>query len=418
MMQPRLWLRTRWRRIILIMAVIGPGLITAFADNDAAGVATYSVSAALYGYGMLITLIPVTIVLGLTQEMGARLAIVTQKGLADLIREYYGVKVAVAIFIILFLVNFAVILQNVSGIKSSLELFGLNPVIFLPLIIGLLFIFIISTKYNTIEKFFFILIVFYLTYVASAIMAKPDWNLALKSLIIPPANTFNPRYVFTAVAVLGTTITAWGQFFIHSYIRDKQIPLEHLKYSQWEVYLGAILTDIFSFFIMIAVAATLFVNKIQIADATSAALAIKPFAGEFAGVLFGAGLLVAGLLGCIIVPLTTAYAFSEFFGFSGSLDEDFRKSKLFYSLFIIQILAALFVVLLPHMSLFRITLAANFLNGMILPVIFFFVYQFTNKKTIMNSHTNNTLQNALLIISGIVISVAAIVGSIGGWIWK
>ena len=407
----------RFRNIIIIaMAVVGPGIITAFADNDAAGVATYSVSASIFGYRMLSILIPITIVLAITQEIGARIAIVAQKGLGDLIRERYGIRVSVLLFAILASVNFFVVVQNVSGIKAGLQLFGMPPV-FLPIMTAILFFFIVLAKYPIIERFFFVLIGFYVVYIASAFLAKPDWGLAIRSLGIPQGD-ISPAFIYTSVAVLGTIVTGWGQFFINSYIKDKHVSVEHLAYSRWEIYIGAVITNIFSFFMMVAVAATLFVNRIHVADAASAALSIQPFAGEFAGTLFGLGLLAAGMLGAIIVPLATAYAFSEFFGYSGSLDETFRKSKLFYGLFLVQIAAATAIVLLPNINLFRITIAANFLNGLVLPVIFYFLWRIANSDSIMGAHKNTRLQNILLVGAGVVITIAAVFGGAGqifGW---
>ena len=232
------------------------------------------------------------------------------------------------------------------------------------------------------------------------------------SLVIPEG-PFTPRYLYTAIAVLGTTVTAWGQFFINSYVKDKHVTVEHLKYNRWEIYIGAILTDTFTFFMMVAVAATLYVNKIPIIDAAQASLAIQPFAGNFAGMLFGVGLLIAGMLGCIIVPLTTAYAFSEFFGYSGSLDEDFKKSRLFYTTLLVQLVIGTAIVSIPNVSLFTITLFANFVNGMILPLIFYFLYIFANNEAIMGIHRNNKFQNAMLIGSGVVITIGAIASIIG-----
>lgn len=399
------------------MAIMGPGLITAFADNDAAGVATYSVAAASYGYAMLITLIPVTVLLAVTQEIGARIAIVAEKGLADLIRERYGVRMAMAIYGLLFFVNLAVVAQNVSGIKAALGLFGLNPTLFLPAIIAALFLFVVLAHYRAVERFFFVLIGFYVTYVISAFLARPNWQEAGVALFVP-SGALTPRFLYVAIAVLGTTVTAWGQFFINSYVKDKHLATEHLKYNRLEIYIGAILTDTFSFFMMVAVAATIFANRIVITDAATAAIAIKPFAGDLAGILFGAGLLVAGILGCIIVPMTTAYAFSEFFGYSGSLDEDFKKSRLFYITLLVQLVAAYLITMIPNVSLFTITLMGNFVNGLILPVIFYFLYQFANNEAIMGVHTNGKFQNWMLAGSAVVIILASLIGLAGqvvGW---
>lgn len=406
------WQRTR-NTLIIIIAVFGPGLITAFADNDAGGVATYSTAAAKFGYLALTTLIPITLVLAITQEIGARIAIVSGKGLADLIRERFGIKITIFVFICLFLVNFGVVIQDVGGLQGGLHLFGLNEKILTPFILLLLFYFIIKANYKKIEKFLLVLICFYLTYLISAVLAKPDWGLAAKSLIMPTAK-ITPEYLYTSIAVLGTTVTAWGQFFINSYVKDKHVNVNKLKYSQWEIYIGAILTNVFSLFMIVAVAATIFVHNIGIKDAADASLAIRPFAGDLAGIMFGFGLIVAGLIGLAIVPLATAYAFSEFFGYRGSLDEtSLSKDKLFYGFFLIQIFLGLVVMYFPNTSLFQITLLADFFNGMMLPLIFFFLYKIANDREIMGEYQNTKLQNILLVGSGIVISIGTIIGGLG-----
>lgn len=408
----------RWKhRIIIALAIVGPGLITAVADNDAAGISTYSIAAATFGYQIFIILIPMTILLAVTQEIGARIAIVAEKGLADLIRERYGVRTAIVMYGLLFFVNLAVVIMDVAGLKAALSLFGLNPTIFLPAIIVGLYVFVVLASYGIVERFFLVLVAFYVTYIFSAFMAKPDWALAAQSLVLPHG-PITPRLLYVGVAVLGTTITAWGQFFINSYVKDKHLTTEHLKYNRAEIYLGAIVTDTLTFFMMVAVAATIFANNIVITDAAQAAIAIRPFAGNFAGILFGVGLLFAGMLGCVVVALTTAYAFSEFFGYSGSLDETFRKSRLFYTTLFIQLGIGTVVALMPNVSLFAITLAANFINGAILPVIFYFLYQFANNEAIMGVYTNNKMQNWLLAGSAVTITVASLLGLVGqviGW---
>lgn len=407
----KLFERYRYK-LVLLLAVLGPGLISAFADNDAGGVATYSVAASKFGYQMLTMLVPITVVLAVTQEIGARIAVVTGKGLADLIRERFGIKVALFVFGILFVVNFGVILQDTSGLKSALELFQLDYRIFTPLILALLFAFMVKSSFSKIERFFLFLIVFYSTYIVSAFLAKPDWLTAAKSIVTVPAKVhFN--YLYTSIAVLGTTVTLWGQFFINSYVKDKKLTPHKLKYEQLEVYIASILSDVSTWFIMIAVIATVYKNHIVIQGAADAALAIKPFAGELAGVLFGVGLLAAGLIGCAIVPLATAYAFAEFFGYEGSLDSSFKKSRLFYGFFLVQVILGLIVVLQPGFSLFKITLYADFLNGIALPVIFYFLYVIANDKELMGQYKNSKLQNILLVGSGVVISFASIIGLIG-----
>lgn len=403
-------------KLLIIMAVVGPGIITAFADNDAGGVATYSVAAAKYGYPILFTLIPITLVLLITQEIGSRLAIVTRKGLGDLIREKYGIRISVLIFSLLFFVNFGVIIQNIGGLKDGLALFNLNLWIFLPVIIGFLFLMITKASYAKIEKFFLFLIVFYFAYFISAILSKPDWVTVSKSIVIPPKDvTFG--FLYTSIAVLGTTVTAWGQFFINSYVKDKNITIDKIKYNRAEIFSGAFLTNLFALFMMVAVIATVFANKVEINGAADAALAIKPFAGELASILFGAGLLVAGFIGAAIVPLATAYAFSEFFGYEGSLDVSYSKSQLFYGFFIIQILLGVIATSIPGIELFKITLYADFLNGIFLPIIIFFLYKFINDKDLMGKHVNTGFQNLILIVVGVAISIGAIVGGIGSLVY-
>ncbi len=399
-------------RIVILFSVIGPGLITAFADNDAGGVATYSVAASKFGYRILFTLIPITIVLAITQEIGARIAVVTGKGLGDLIRERFGVRISLLIFSLLFFVNFGVILQDVGGLKDALGLYNLDFRIFIPILMIILFVVLVKATYSKIERFFLLLIIFYLAYLFSAVLAKPDWGLVTKSLFIPQGK-LSFDYLYTSIAVLGTTVTAWGQFFINSYIKDKHLTSAKLKYEQTEIYISAFLTDLFSLFIMVAVAATLFTHGIKIQGAGEAALAIEPLAGHLAKELFAVGLLVAGFLGCAIVPLSTAYAFSEFFGYEGSLDTNFKKSRLFYTFFLIQIILGVAFIMLPQISLFKITLYADFFNGLMLPVIFFFLYRFANNEELMGQYRNTRLQNILLVGSGAIITVAALAGGFG-----
>ncbi len=405
------------KNFIIILAVFGPGIITAFADNDAGGVATYTTAAAQFGYLAITTLIPITLVLAITQEIGVRIAIVTGKGLADLIRERFGIRATLAVFAGLFFVNYGVILQNLSGLKSALELFHLPYLIFLPLLLSFLFFVILKANYQKIQQFFFVLIFFYIAYLISAFLAHPDWTQSVQALFVPKGE-FSFSYIYTSIAVLGTTVTAWGQFFINSYIKDKKLKVEDLHFSQLEIGIGAVLTNLFSFFMMVAVIATMYVNKISVTGASDAALAMKPLAGELAGTLFGFGLLVAGFLGLAIVPLATSYAFSEFFGYQGTLNDDFQKSKLFYGFFLIQILLGAVVVFIPSFSLFKITLLADFCNGMMLPVIFFYLYKIANDEELMGKYKNTRIKNILLVSSGVIISFGTVLGGIGkilGW---
>lgn len=374
-------------RFLLFLAVLGPGLITAIADNDAGGVATYTVAASMFGMASMSFVILTALLLGITQETGARIAIVTGKGLGDLIREHFGVRVSAVIFLLYFLVNQGVVLQNVSGLKASLQLFGLPWQLALILACVLLITLVVVLNYKNLQRVFLFTILFYLTYVFSAFLAKPDWSEAVKNSFLfgQKEQLFNPAYWFAIIAVLGTTVTAWGQFFVNSYISDKGLKPEHLKAEKAEVYLGAFLTHFFSWMMVVAVTYTLFIHKIPVVDGFSAAVAIKPLAGNLTYMFFATGLFAASFLGLTIVPLATAYAFTEFFGYERTLDASFMKGKTFYIFFILQIFLGLAISLFPRVNLFKLTLFADFFNGAMLPVIFYFLIRFSEDAEIMGS---------------------------------
>lgn len=408
-----------WLKLLFFFAVLGSGIITAVADNDAGGVATYTVGAALYGMNSQFLIIPITILLAVTQEIGSRIAIVAKKGLGDLIRERYGVVVSLIIFIIYFITNQGVVLQNLSGLKSTLMLFNL-PYQPLLIIISILLILLITTfDYKKLQQIFLFMILFYFAYIFSAIKSNPNWLEGLRQSLLYPDKKywFDLRYWFANIAILGTTITAWGQFFVHSYIIDKKLDVQHLKAERLEIAIGAFITNFFSWMIALAVTYTLYVRNIKVEDAYSAALAMKPLAGEFAALLFGFGLFGASLLGLTIVPLATAYVFSEMFGYEGSLDRDFRKSKIFYSIFILQIVIGLIITLFPQTSLFKLTLYVDFLNGAMLPLIFYFLIKFSEDKEIMGEkYISHGFSSVFLRICAIVITFAVAVIFIGKFI--
>jgi NRAMP (natural resistance-associated macrophage protein)-like metal ion transporter len=402
----------------IFAAVLGPGLITAIADNDAGGVATYSLLGSKFGYSMLFLLLLITILLAITQEMGARLTIVTGKGLADLIRERYGVRIAMVIFILLFMANMGSTIANFAGLSAAFSLFSLPKFISLLFITIMIFVFIYKGNYHSNQRIFLLGAFLYLAYVMSAFLSKPDWNLALSSLVIPRGLSLSPEYVFGAIALLGTTVTPWGQFFVSSFINDKKLTLDKLHFEQIEVYFGAFITDFFSFFMIVAVAATLHTHHITINSAQDAALAITPFAGQFASILFGLGLLTASFMGAVIIPLSTAYAFAEFFGVEGSLDSPINKSRSFYILFFTQIIIAFIVVMLPHISLFKIVLYSQSINGVLLPLIIFFLIKFANSKNLMGKHINGRFYNYFAITSAVIIGFASIFVIVGALLGK
>jgi NRAMP (natural resistance-associated macrophage protein)-like metal ion transporter len=414
------WTASRWaRRVLLLLSVIGPATITAMADNDAGGVATYSIAGATLGYPILFLLFIITFLLAITQEMGMRLTLVTRRGLADLIREKHGVSVSLLIFLGLFVANLGTITTEFAAIRTVGGILRIPVTPFVVATLLVAFLFITRGNYKLTQTIMLVVSLFYVTYVISAIKAKPDWSLALTNLVFPHGVKWTGEYIrnylIIGMGVLGTTITPWGQFFISSFAFDKKIDAETLKYSQLETYWGAFLTDFFSFFMIVATASTLFVRGIVLTSGEQAAEAIRPFAGDFAGTLFAVGILAAAFMGLVIVPLSTAYAFSEFFGLSGSLDSDFQTSKTFYILFIVQLVAASLITAIPGISLFHFAIATQTLNAMILPPVFYYLIRLTSNPDLMGRHVNSGFQRSFtswasgLIVVASVLAVAAVI---------
>jgi Mn2+/Fe2+ NRAMP family transporter len=411
----RRWLSNRAiRNIILFLSVFGPATITAMADNDAGGVATYSIAGATLGYPILFLLLIVTILLAVTQEMGMRLTLVTRRGLADLIRERFGVRVSILIFAALLFANIGTLVTELSAFKTTSEMLKLPVIPFVLLIVIILIVFVTRGNYKLTQAIMLISSLFYIAYIVSAVKAKPDWGLALSNIVYPhdPATNFNAAYMrsylLIGMGVLGTTITPWGQFFISSFAYDKKIEAGKIIFSQLETYVGAFLTDFFSFFMIVATAATLYVHHIPLSSGDAAAKAIEPFAGQLASTLFAVGILVAGFMGLIAVSLSTAYAFAEFFGLQGSLDSNYKQSKSFYTLFIMQIVIALVIALLPGISFFKVALFSQTINAVALPLVFYYLIKLTNNSQLMGDFKNKPFQKWFAIIGSVVIFIASI----------
>lgn len=406
------FLSSLWKRVLLILSVFGPATITAMADNDAGGVATYSIAGAKLGYPILFLLPVITILLAITQEMGMRLTIITRRGLADLIRERYGVRASVFMFGTLFFANLGTLVTELSAVKTTSGMFGIPPIPAVIVVVIIAFVLITRGNYKMTQSIMLVACVFFLVYIFSAVKAGPNWNLALSNLVYPHGVDFTPSYLkdylIIGMGVLGTTITPWGQFFISSFAYDKKIEKGKVILSQLETYWGAFLTDFFSFFMIVATAATLYVNHIVLDSGERAALAIAPFAGKIASQLFALGILNAGFMGLVIVSLSTAYAFAEFFGLSGSLDDSFKESKTFYILYIAQLLIATLFVLISNVSLFQVALVTQIINAVALPLVFYFLINLTSDKELMGSFVNHPFQKNFAIVSSIVIILASI----------
>ena len=405
------WQHT-WKKMLLFLAVFGPATITAMADNDATGVATYSISGAQLGYPILFLLLIITLLLAITQEMGMRLTLVTRRGLADIIREKYGVRAALVMFAALFIANIGTIIADLAAIKATAGMLNLPAIPAVIVILVIAFLVITRGDYKATQTLMLVACLFFFVYIFSAVKSTPDWGLALSNLLYPHGVPLTPTYAWNyliiGMGVLGTTITPWGQFFISSFASDKKIDKEHLLYSQAETYWGAFLTNFFSFFMIVATAATLFVHNIPLTSGEEAALAIQPFAGALAGKLFAVGIINAGFMGVVVVSLSTAYAFAEFFGLSGSLNDSFKQSKTFYVLYILQLAIALLVVLFPEVSFFQLVVATQVVNALALPLIFYYLLRLTNDRSLMREFVNNAFQKNFALICTVIIVIASV----------
>jgi len=408
----RRWWGEWWKKILLILAVFGPATITAMADNDATGVATYSISGAQLGYPILFLLLIITILLAVTQEMGMRLTLVTRRGLADLIREKYGVRAAVFIFLALLIANMGTIVADLAAIKAT------SGMLHLPAIPAIMVIFVIALllitrgDYKMTQRLMLISCLFFFAYIFSAVRAHPDWGMAFSNLFFPHGVKVTPtylhNYLIIGMGVLGTTITPWGQFFISSFADDKNIDKSRMGYSRAETYWGAFLTNLFSFFMIVATAATLFLHNIPLTSGEQAAKAIEPFAGNLAGELFAAGIINAGFMGIVIISLSTAYAFAEFFGMPRSLNDSFKKGRVFYFLYILQLVVALVVVLFPQVSFFQLVVATQVVNAVALPLIFYYLIKLTNSREMMGEYRNNTFIKVFAVVCTLIIVAASV----------
>lgn len=389
----------QWRvRIFLILAVLGPGFITANVDNDAGGIYTYSQAGAAYGYTLLWTMIPITIALIVVQEMCARMGAVTGKGLSDLIREEFGLRMTFVVLILLVIVNFTNVITEFSGIAGSMGLFHMSKYVSVPASAVLVWFLVVKGDYKKVEKIFLIASVFYIAYIIAGVLSQPNWHEALVQTVkLPPKSVWGDKpYVYMTVAVIGTTIAPWMQFYLQSSIVDKGITVRQYKTSRLDVIVGSIFTDVVAWFIIVACAATLFAHGIKdIPDASVAALAMKPLAGDYAFILFAAGLFNASLFAASILPLSTAYTVCEGLGFESGLDKTFKEAPFFYWFYTLLIGLGAATVLIPNFPMLQIAILSQVLNGVLLPVVMFFMLRLINKHDLMGTYTNRLWFNII-----------------------
>ena len=398
----------RWRtRILLFLAVLGPGFITANVDNDSGGILTYSQAGAQYGYKLLWTMIPITIALIVVQEMCARMGVVTGKGLSDLIREEFGLRLTFVLMIMLVVVNYTNVVTEFIGIAGSLHLFHVSKFISVPLCAALVWYMVVRGNYKSTEKIFLVASVVYISYIFAGVLSQPDWHDALLATIQLPARSVwsGKDYMYTAVAVVGTTIAPWMQFYLQSSIVEKGIRVKDYAASRLDVIVGSLFTDIVAWFIIVACAATLYVHGMgEIKVASEAAEAMRPLAGDFAYILFAFGLFNASLFAASILPLSTAYTVCEGMGMESGVDKSFKEAPFFYWLYSLLIVGgAGTVLLLPDSQLIRFAIYSQVLNGVLLPVVIILMLMLINRSDLMGKYKNSRLWNVIAWTTSIIV---------------
>jgi len=389
----------RWKiRLLLFFAVVGPGIITANVDNDAGGIWTYSSAGAQFGHLLLWTMIPTTLALIVVQEMSARMGAATGKGLSDLIREEFGLRITFFMMIGILITNFGNVVAEFAGIASSLALFGLSPRITVPICAVIVWLIVVKGQYKSVEKVFLAASFFYITYIVAGVLARPAWEDALVATIrLPKLDEFrHETYLYMVIGIVGTTIAPWMQFYLQSSIVEKGVTRRQYKASKLDVIAGCIFTDVVAWFIIVACAATLYVHGHRdVSNAADAAAALKPLAGKYAYILFAVGLFNASLFAASILPLSTAYTVCEGLGFESGVGKDFHEAPVFYWLYTILIVAGAGVILTPHLPLVKISILSQVVNGVVLPFVLIFMLLLINKKDLMGEYVNSRLFNVI-----------------------
>jgi len=388
----------RWRtRILLFMAVLGPGFITANVDNDSGGILTYSQAGAQYGYTLLWMIIPITLALIVVQEMCARMGVVTGKGLSDLIREEFGLRLTFVLMILLVFVNYTNVVTEFIGIAGSLHLFHVSRFISVPICAALVWYIVVRGNYKSTEKIFIVASLVYIAYIFAGVLSQPSWHTALLATVKLPERTMwrDKAYMYMAIGVVGTTIAPWMQFYLQSSVVEKGIRVKDYPASRLDVIVGSLFTDIVAWFIIVACAATLFVHGMgSIQVAADAAEAMRPLAGDYAFLLFAFGLFNASVFAASILPISTAYTVCEGMGFESGVDKSFREAPFFYWLYTLLIAGgAITVLVLPDAELINFAILSQVLNGVLLPVVIILMLLLINRTDLMGAHKNSRLWN-------------------------
>jgi Mn2+/Fe2+ NRAMP family transporter len=401
--------RKGWKaRLALILAVVGPGFITANVDNDAGGIFTYSQAGAEFGYSLLWTMIPITIALVVVQEMASRMGAVTGKGLSDLIREEFGFRVTFWLMLALVVTNFGNVVAEFAGVASSLELFGISKYIVVPLAAAVVWLLVVQGTYASGEKIFLTASAFYVCYIIAALLAHPDWKAAAVATVTRPSGSGmrSYGYLFMVIGLVGTTIAPWMQFYLQASVVEKGITARQYGASRWDVILGCLFTDIVAWFIIVACAATIYAKgRPDIKDAADAAQALRPLAGQYAYLLFAAGLFNASLFAASILPISTSYAVCEGLGFESGVDKKFHEAPVFYWLYTALIVAGAGVLLIPRFPIVHIILLSQVVNGAVLPFVLIFMLLLINDGELMGEHVNSRGYNIVAWVTVVVMLV-------------
>jgi len=387
---------------IIFLSVMGPGIITANVDNDAGGITTYSLAGSQFGYSLLWTFIPMIIALAVIQEMGVRMGIVSGKGLADLIREKVGIKFTFLMMIALLMANFGNVLAEFSGIAVSAGIFGVPRFIALPAAALFVWLLVVKGNYKSVEKVFLLASSLYLSYIVAGFLAGPNWGLAAKSVILPQVS-LSTAYITMVIGIVGTTIAPWMMFYIQSSVVEKGISLKNLKYSKIDAIFGAIVVNIVAFFIVLACAATIYTNGIQVTNVSDVSNALVPLAGHYASILFAFGFLNASLFAASILPLSTAYYVCESLGFEAGVSKGFREAPVFHGLYLGLIILAVIIIMIPSVPLLTILFLSQVANGLLLPFVLILMLLIINDKRVMGKYVNSRLFNFIAIATVLIV---------------
>ena len=397
----------RRRRLLTLIAILGPGMITANAGNDAGGIATFASVGAEFGYTLLWILIPITISLGIVQEMCARMGAVTGKGLADLIRERFGVRWTALVMLSLLIANAGVTVSEFVGIAAAAELFGISRFVVVPVAAIMVWWLVAKGSYQKVEKAFLLMSLVFLGYIVSAFLSRPDWS-AVGIGLIKPTFKLEHAFIFTLVAVIGTTISPYMQVYVQSSVVDKGVTLDSYPETKADVWVGNIFSSLIVFFIVVSTAATLHRAGIQITTAAEAAQALRPLAGRYAQTLFGVGLFGASMLAAGVLPLATAYSISEALGFEKGVSRSFREAPIFLGTFTFLVAFGAAIAVIPNLPLIRVLLVTQVINGLLLPVVLFAILRLVNNRELMGAQVNGPLYNVAAWATAIIVTALSL----------